>query len=62
MKTPCHNCEARTVNCHATCDKYKEFRAWVEQGKENAKSDRSFYQYLLDKKSDRLKEKHKSRR
>ena len=62
MKVPCHNCESRTLKCHATCDKYKEFRAWVAQGRDNSKADRNFYQYLLDKKNERLKAGHKDRR
>lgn len=23
---PCHHCEERVLKCHATCEKYKEFR------------------------------------
>ena len=26
IQSPCYGCEGRTVGCHSTCDKYKDFR------------------------------------
>jgi hypothetical protein len=26
LDIPCYGCKDRTAECHATCDKYKEFR------------------------------------
>ena len=41
--SPCMNCEDRHVGCHSECEKYKQFRAdidehhrrWAEQGEIN---------------------------
>lgn len=30
MIAPCKGCEERTVYCHTTCEKYKEFRIFRE--------------------------------
>lgn len=32
MKSPCHECTDRVAipNCHATCEKYKQYAAWCE--------------------------------
>ena len=37
-KCPCHNCKDRTVHCHGTCKKYKD---WQNQ-KPKVKSDGIF--------------------
>lgn len=29
-KAPCKGCEDRRPHCHASCEAYKEFRAWRE--------------------------------
>ena len=34
MKCCCMNCEERTPNCHAWCDRYK---AWTEKNQERLK-------------------------
>lgn len=31
MIAPCKGCEERTIYCHTTCEKYKEFREFREQ-------------------------------
>lgn len=38
----CKDCKERTVGCHATCEKYKQFKA--ERDKQNADR-RAFYQH-----------------
>lgn len=30
MKPPCANCEERSIECHGKCEKYKEYRAKLD--------------------------------
>ena len=46
-ETPCHGCEERHENCHASCAKYIEFKD---------KSRKAYYAALLRKKGEKLKE------
>ena len=31
MKTPCYGCTERRVGCHSSCEKYAQYRAWVDK-------------------------------
>jgi len=31
MNTPCRNCAARVVGCHAECEKYLDFRKKMDE-------------------------------
>lgn len=62
MRAPCFECPARAVGCHASCNQYKQYREKVAEAKENSRTDRSFYRYLLDRKEERLELEHKNRR
>lgn len=33
MTCPCYKCEERQVNCHATCERYKRYRAELDNRK-----------------------------
>lgn len=30
MQPPCKDCHDRVLGCHGTCDRYKEYRSWVD--------------------------------
>lgn len=35
MNAPCKDCPERHENCHKSCEKYKAFRAWIDQINQN---------------------------
>lgn len=40
---PCKDCEKRTMNCHGSCEGYKEYRKKLDEiNKENSKKRISF--------------------
>ncbi len=41
MVAPCKDCTERTVSCHATCEKYKEFQQWNEKRRETIAANRT---------------------
>ena len=36
IQPPCRDCEARTIGCHCSCEKYKAFRAKMDKFREAA--------------------------
>lgn len=40
-KPPCKDCKDRSVGCHGTCEKYKEYRSNLDDRKETIKKNRS---------------------
>lgn len=42
-KSPCYGCELRNMGCHATCSKYKEWRAALDAEKPVQHDDMSGY-------------------
>ena len=56
IKTPCKGCADRTtgeVSCHATCDRYEQFKAEREQEKQRiesaAKDENVFLDYMANR-------------
>jgi hypothetical protein len=47
MEAPCYNCKDRTVECHGTCDKYKDFKKEIE-GYRKAEDDRKLGGYMFE--------------
>ena len=41
-KSPCYNCEFRTIGCHANCDKYNDWRSLMKEFSKNASKSRYF--------------------
>ena len=39
LNTPCKDCEERTVDCHTTCKKYKDYVVYVEEGRKARRAD-----------------------
>lgn len=35
-KSPCYKCELRTIGCHTNCDKYKDWKAEMNELSQNA--------------------------
>lgn len=42
-KSACYQCQDRTMTCHSTCEKYKEFMEEQKQRKEAVLSGRTKY-------------------
>ena len=40
MTVPCRNCEDRHINCHAVCDKYKDWQVEDKKMKEKITMER----------------------
>lgn len=51
MKCPCYKCEDRQVfeheTCHATCERYKEYKEWINKRK-YILSEAEVRDYILD--------------
>ena len=47
MSCPCYKCEERKVGCHATCERYKEWREWLNIRK-NILSEAEVRDFILD--------------
>lgn len=45
MKSPCRDCEDRTVGCHANCDRYKTFADKVRAQRERRARECEFIAY-----------------
>lgn len=43
----CGDCKNRCVGCHATCEKYKKFKAWNEETKAKMKKEQEQYNYMM---------------
>lgn len=50
---PCRRCEVRTAECHATCERYKEYEGQREEFRQQNWKDRKraadFYGYRVDR-------------
>lgn len=49
MKPPCKGCEDRKVGCHATCERYAEYRAVIENGEAEKKRKIIMNEWSMDK-------------
>lgn len=50
MNVPCKDCADRKINCHSTCEKYKEFRAYKDSLNKEAHERSQNYYYPAGKK------------
>lgn len=50
MKAPCFNCEKRSVTCHSTCERYKEYKNAVLAESEQRKVENALWRYRVDMK------------
>lgn len=55
MKVPCLNCNERTVGCHSTCSKYKEFRKFKDEENEKIRKEKILNSDLVEYKKDTYK-------
>ena len=42
MKNKCYGCEDRVVGCHSFCDKYKQFREYLDKKNLIEKAERKY--------------------
>lgn len=57
MKQPCDkNCKERTGECHATCEKWKEWEAWKFKRYEEKNFDRDINGFLGTMEKQRIKD------
>lgn len=68
-ETPCHGCTeetGRSLTCHGTCERYKEFTSGLRKEKEKIiklkNKEHTFYKGFSDKKTKALKRKAKKPR
>lgn len=53
--SPCKDCGDRVVSCHSTCDRYKGWRAELDQERENVLKYKSVTQELYQRKKEAMK-------
>lgn len=59
---PCRNCENREVGCHATCDRYIEWKqAHIEKQRKRFAYKETEYQYMAIARERRNKKLHKKK-
>lgn len=48
MKIPCvRDCKNRSVDCHCTCEKYKEYKEEIEKANKKKRLDRQINKYFM---------------
>lgn len=48
MSAPCKNCSVRVIGCHASCEKYREWRKYFERAAEERNRQRPARQFRDD--------------
>ena len=48
-KAPCRGCEKRRLNCHSSCEEYKEFEAGFEIGAQERDVNRFINEYVMNR-------------
>lgn len=38
IDSPCYKCESRTIGCHSNCEKYQEWRKFMDEANERRKT------------------------
>ena len=46
LKCPCQKCESRVVGCHATCNRYSEWKLLYQKAKSRFKNSNDAYEIL----------------
>ena len=49
MQAPCKNCAERSIRCHSTCDKYREFAEENNRMRENKYRENEIITYNIEK-------------
>lgn len=48
-KAPCRGCEKRHLNCHSSCEEYKEFKAGFEVAAKERNANSFIYEYVMNR-------------
>lgn len=48
QKSPCVNCNERSVTCHSTCEKYLKYREHIDTTNKNMRRERILYEYKYE--------------
>lgn len=58
---PCKGCEDRQLHCHSSCERYKEYRAILDDNKNEKQAEREVNSFIYDTKS-QIRKRYNKRR